>query len=215
VKSGQNSQDDTGFRFAAVSLCAVLCGVYAYQVFSGFDPGFNPSTSPGWKFFASVLGHSDLEHLFNNVFFIGLFGSMYELVTSERVFILAFFLSAAAGNLSAFLFFPESFIIGASGGAAGVLAALAAYRPGKVGLVFGVPMPMWAVLLGYLFINFAGLTGANNVAYEAHLFGMAAGLPLGLWNRSQPYTVKIPGPEPEDSEWQRRIRKWEDEYMMD
>ena len=206
---------EDGFRFAAVSLCAVLAGVYSLQVLTGFDPAFNAAESHPWKFLASMFGHSDLEHLANNAFFLGLFGSMYELLASEKAFFATFLLCGVAGNLSAFLFFPESFIIGASGGAAGVLAALAAYRPGKVGMVFGVPMPMWAVLLGYLFINFAGLTGSANVAYEAHLSGMLAGLAVGLRLRGQPYTLKVPEAEPEDSEWRSRIREWEEEYMMD
>jgi membrane associated rhomboid family serine protease len=206
---------EDGFRFAAVSLCAVLAGVYSLQVLTGFDLAFNAAESPAWKFLVSMFGHSDLEHLANNAFFLGLFGSMYELLASEKAFFATFLLCGVAGNLSAFLFFPESFIIGASGGAAGVLAALAAYRPGKVGMVFGVPMPMWAVLLGYLFINFAGLTGSANVAYEAHLSGMLAGLAVGLRLRSRPYTLRVPKAESEDSEWRRRIREWEEEYMMD
>ena len=140
--------DEDVFRFAAVSLCAVLAGVYYLQVLTGFDPAFNAAESHPWKFLASMFGHSDLEHLANNAFFLGLFGSMYVLLPPVNAFLAAFPVCGVAGNLAGFLFFPESVIIGASGGAAGVLAALAAYRPGKVGMVFGVPMPMWAVYWG-------------------------------------------------------------------
>jgi membrane associated rhomboid family serine protease len=53
------------------------------------------------------------------------------------------------------------------------------------------------------------------VAYEAHLSGMLAGLAVGIRLRSQPYTLRVPKAEPEDPEWRRRIREWEEEYMMD
>ncbi|MFB6190668.1 MAG: rhomboid family intramembrane serine protease [Candidatus Nanohaloarchaea archaeon] len=202
------------FNFVALQLTAVLGFIYAVQVLTGFDPGFNASTSPWWKFLTSVLGHSDLEHLLNNAFFIALFGSIYERLTSGKMFIATFVVSALVANLSAFIFFPATSIIGASGGAMGVLSALAVYRPRKIGLALGVPAPMWFVLLSYIFINFAGLPAATDVAYEAHLFGMLAGAPLGYLLRDRPY-LRDSGEEDElGDEWRRRIREWEEKWMM-
>lgn len=210
------------FNFVALQLCFLLAVVYFGQMITGFEPGFNPSMSPVWKFFTSIFGHSDLQHLANNLFFIGLFGSLYERFTSGRTFFLTFLVSALFANLSAFIFFPESFIIGASGGASGVLAAFAVYKPRQIGLALGVPLPMWAVLLGYVFINTAGLTGATNVAYEAHLLGMVTGALIGLRHRDQ----IIPEDNEKDEEleegedsipeenWREEIREWEEKWMM-
>ncbi len=202
------------FRFYALQLCAVFGFVYLVQVTTGFDPGYNASTSPIYKFFTSFLGHSDLQHLLNNVFFIGLFGSIYERLTSGRLFLSTFLASALTANLTAFVFFPETAIIGASGGGMGLMAALAVYRPRKIGLALGVPAPMWLVLGIYVLTNVAGLNSATGVAYEAHLLGLVAGSIIGLQLRKEPYLE----PEEEEEEfddWRRRIRRWEEKWMLD
>lgn len=94
----------------------------------------------------------------------------------------------------------------------GILAALAVYRPNKIGLALGVPLPMWAVLGTYIFINVAGLTAATNTAYEAHLLGMVVGAAVGLHLReevNQEEEEKL-----EEENWRKRIRDWEDKWMM-
>ncbi|MFB6209309.1 MAG: rhomboid family intramembrane serine protease, partial [Candidatus Nanohaloarchaea archaeon] len=194
-------------------LCGIFGAIYFLQVYYGVKLGFNPSTSPAWKFFSSIFAHSDLEHLFNNIFFIGLFGSIYERLTGSRVFILTFLVSAIFANLSAFIFFPESFIIGASGGGMGLMAALAVYRPNQPGLALGIPAPMWAALVVYVAINLAGLTGSTGTAYEAHLLGMLSGTVVGLSLRD--------GDEASDEDelddfenFRERIREWEEKWMM-
>lgn len=202
---------DESFDFAALKLCGVFGAVFALQAFTGFDPGFNASSSPWWKFLTSFLGHSGLEHLFNNLFFIGLFGSIYERLTSAKHLYLTFLASAVLANLAAFVFYPENAIIGASGGGMGLMAALAVYRPRKIGLALGVPAPMWAVLLIYIFINSAGLSAVTGTAYEAHLFGLVAGSAIGLHLRDG--GEERSGEEDLDN-WDERIRKWEEKYMM-
>ncbi|MFB6116431.1 MAG: rhomboid family intramembrane serine protease [Candidatus Nanosalina sp.] len=207
---------EKGLKFSALHLCTILFGVFVLQAFTGFDPGFNASKSSWWKFFASFLGHSDVEHLFNNLFFIGLFGTLYELLTSRKIFWSTFLVSAVGANLTAFIFYPDSFIIGASGGAMGLLSALAFYRPRKTGLALGVPAPMYMVLASYLLINFAGLTGSSSVAYEAHLFGLLTGGIIGLWLRTRENADSEAEKEFEEvSDWERKIREWERKYMFD
>lgn len=206
---------ESDFDFTALKLCAVLGAVFALQVFTGFNPGFRPG-EPFWKFFTSILGHSGIDHLSGNLFFIALFGSVYEKWTSSRIFLLTFLGAALAGNLTAFIFYPNSFIIGASAGGMGVMAALAVYRPNQIGLGLGVPLPMWAVLLSYIFIDLSGLTSASSVANEAHLLGVLAGAFIGLHLRDKKYRED----EKEDTEldgdtWKERIRKWEEKWMMD
>lgn len=187
--------------------------VFLVQSVTGFNPGFNASVSPLYKFFTSILGHSGMEHLFNNLFFLGLFGSILERYTSGRFFLYTFLVSALFANLSAFIFFPNSYVIGASGGAMGVLAALAVYRPNQIGLALGVPLPMWAVLILYTLIQFAGLTGSTNTAYEAHLFGMVSGAVIGYRMRENDLLDSNKDSNEED-EWRERIREWEEKWMM-
>lgn len=201
---------ERNFKFAAIGLCGVFLLVFLLQYLYGFNPGFNSEVSPWWKFFTSIFGHSDAEHLFNNLFFIGLFGSILELMTSRKKLLQVFLVSALFANLSAFFFFQGSYLIGASGGGMGILATLAVYRPNKIGLALGVPLPMWAVLGVYIFINVAGLSATTGVAYEAHLFGLIAGTFLGLRMREKPYVQD----SDDEENWRHRIRKWEEEWMM-
>lgn len=196
-------------------LVSILLIMFAVQVFTGFYPGFNASSSPIYKFFTSIFGHSSANHLFNNLFFIGLFGWIFERYTSGKLFVTTFLVSALFANLTAFIFYPESFIIGASGGAMGVLAALAVYRPNQIGLALGVPLPMWAVLIAYTFIQFAGLSGATGTAYEAHLFGMVTGGLIGYRVRDRGLTGFKISEDDEEDNWRQRIRRWEEEWMMD
>lgn len=204
------------FNYGAIKLSALLTIVYGIQAFTGAELAYKAFESPIWKFFTSFLAHGGLEHLFNNLFFIALFGSIYELHTSETEFYRAFFISAVFANLAAFVFFPDSYIVGASGGAMGVLAALTIYRPNQTGLALGIPAPMWAVLIVYIFINFAGITGTGGTAYEAHLLGILSGAYIGYRQRKSPL-ISLNEDEEEDdfSNWERRIRRWEREHMRD
>lgn len=208
-----NRMPEEKFNFTALKLCGVFVAVYALQYFYGFEPGFNASSSEFYKFFTSILGHSGPEHLFNNIFFIGLFGSILERLSSSRTLLLTFVISALFANISAFIFFPQSFILGASGGGMGIMAALAIYRPKKIGLAFGIPLPMWAALGLYILTNLAGLTGSNSTAYEAHLLGMVAGGLIGLYLKDFSRKQKE-DEELEDDNWRERIRDWEDKWMM-
>lgn len=201
------------FYFSAIVLSLILTLVYFVQVTTGFNPAFQVGGNPE-NFILSIFGHSDAEHLYNNVFFILVFGTVFELRSSAKMFLATFLGSALLANLTAFIFYTESAIIGASGGAMGVLAALAAYRPRDIGLALWVPLPMWAVLIAYLFINFAGLTGMTNVAYEAHLVGLFAGLGIGYLLRDQEYLTSEDEEDLEEDNWKQKIEAWERKYML-
>jgi len=204
------------FRFTALQLVFVFFMVYLGQMITGFDPGFNASSSPWWKFFTSFFGHSGLEHLLNNAFFIALFGSIYERLTSQRMFLFTFFSSAVLANFSAFVFFPETVVIGASGGGMGLMAALALYKPRMPGLALGIPAPMWFVLLAYAFIDVVGLSATTTgIAHEAHLLGMVSGGLTGLYLRDEPYLKRKGDKEEVEEDWRRKIREWEEKWMLD
>jgi membrane associated rhomboid family serine protease len=196
--------------------CAFLIGIFALQTFTGFDPGFQAYESDPINFFLSFFGHSDAEHLFNNIFFLGLFGTVFELITSRKTFIYTFLISAIFANFTAFIFYTDSYIIGASGGAMGVLSALAVYRPRKIGLALGIPVPMYIVLGVYVMINLAGVGTATGTAYEAHLFGLLTGSIIGIWMKDFDSSEDEEGnnEELDEENWEEKIRGWEEKYML-
>lgn len=207
------------YNFTALKFCGLLAVFYILQILLEFDPGFQAYESPSINFFLSFLGHSSMDHLFNNLFFIGLFGTIYEFLTSRKVFIYTFLASAVFTNFTAFIFYTESSIIGASGGAMGLLSALAVYRPRKIGLALGIPVPMYVVLAVYVMINLAGIGSGTGTAYEAHLFGLLTGTILGIWLRDDGNGDKkdrddSEAEDQEESNWEARIRGWEEKHML-
>ena len=199
--------------YGALTLCAFLFLVYTAQTLFNLELAYRPGVEY-YRFLTSIFAHSGLEHLINNLFFIGLFGTVYELHTNGRTFILTFLGSALLANLTAFVFYPETFILGASAGAMGVLSALAVYRPKQIGIGLGVPMPMWAVLIAYIFIDTVSLGGMNSIANEAHLAGLLVGGLIGYNLREEKQQ------EEKDDEdelgfdnWEKRIREWEEKWM--
>ena len=207
-------EDD--LNYMALQLCAVLTAVYGLQVFTGFDPAFQFGETALHTFFTSFLGHSGPEHLFNNLFFIALFGTVLELEAGSSRFIKVFVGSAVFANLTSVFYYSQP-VIGSSGGAMGVLAALAVYRPQKPGLAMGVPLPMWSVLAIYVFIQLAGLTGSSTTAYMAHLFGLVAGAFFGLRIKEEEETESSTRSQEkgEEDSWDQRIKSWEKKYMLD
>lgn len=212
-----------GLNYSALSLCGVLFIVYGFQVFFNLNLAYRPGVE-FYRFFTSFFAHSGLEHLLNNIFFLGLFGTIFEMHTDSKTFLITFSVSAILANLTAFVFYPETFILGASAGAMGVLAALAVYRPNQTGIGLGVPMPMWGVLITYIFIDLVGLGGTNTTANEAHLAGLLVGAVQGYrlrgrdvkksYGKKSMKKEEASGSENVEIEnWEQRIRRWEEKWM--
>ncbi|MFO7793973.1 MAG: rhomboid family intramembrane serine protease [Candidatus Nanohaloarchaea archaeon] len=212
-------------NYTALYLCAFFFLIYGAQVFFGLELAYRPGVEY-YRFFTSFFAHSGLEHLLNNIFFLGLFGTIFTIHTDSKTFLTTFFISAVLANLTSFVFYPDTFILGASAGAMGVLAALAIYRPKQTGIGLGVPMPMWAVLISYIFIDLVGLGGTNTTANEAHLAGLFVGAITGYSLRDREYNLKksygkkreqreekIESDDLEIDNWEQRIRRWEEKWM--
>lgn len=206
---------EKGLSYTAFTLCGFLFMVYGIQVFFNLELAYRPGVEY-YRFLTSIFAHSGIDHLTNNLFFIGLFGTIYEIQTDSSTFLITFLVSGLLANLTAFVFYPETFILGASAGAMGILAALAVYRPNQIGLGLGVPMPMWAVLFAYMFIDLVGIGGANTTANEAHLAGLLVGAIMGYRIRDGD-EGKNEGIEESDDlgfeNWDERIEAWEEKWM--
>lgn len=207
-------KENQGLKFTALTLCAFLFLVYSLQIFFNLELAYRPGVEY-YRFFTAIFAHSGLQHLLNNLFFIGLFGTIYNMHTNSRIFLTTFLVSGILANFTAFIFYPETFILGASAGAMGILSALAVYRPKQIGIGLGVPMPMWAVLIVYIFIDLVGVGGTNTTANEAHLAGLLVGAVMGYRLRENELIEKRKEEE-EDlgfDNWEERIRKWEEKWM--
>ncbi|UCH34680.1 MAG: rhomboid family intramembrane serine protease [Armatimonadota bacterium] len=200
--------------FATYGLLVANCVVFLfYQLpywadgHHGAGPfGFVPSAPETRALVVSMFSHGGLGHLFWNMLFLWLFGSIVEDVLGPVMF-LGFYLGGQMGatllDVSiAKAFAPASLIVprvGASGAIAGILGLSAVCFSGvriKVAYFFGIiflwrvgvwRIPAWFFLGLWIAVQFVGgffstslsaATGqaVGGVAYWAHIGGVAAGM---------------------------------------
>lgn len=165
-----------------------------------------------WIIITHIFLHGGIEHLFYNMFALALFGSILERVIGGKKFLIVFFVSGVIAGIGSILFYEAS--IGASGAIYGILGTLAILRPRMtVYMGLGFPMPMivavffWAAgdLLGFF-------APSENVAYAAHLFGLAFGFIYGIYLRKEhgePFRKRKSKAHIGEEEF----REWEDEWF--
>lgn len=141
----------------------------------------------------SMYTHFDFFHLFYNILGLAFIGIIFEQRIGTRPFILLYLLSGLAGTLAFAAIYWNNMsvaVIGASGAISGVLGGFARLFPNErmAMLMFFVPlppMPIWIIVGIFVFIQVFFL-GGTNIAIEAHLGGLAAGVILA------PLVVRIP-----------------------
>ena len=101
-----------------------------------------------------------------------------------KKFLTVYFAGGILGNiLYIFLAPPLSMAIGASGAIFALGGTLAVMRPKLRVFIFPlpIPLPLWAAVIGgFLIISFF-----PNVAWQAHLGGLAFGLTIGYFFRKR------------------------------
>jgi membrane associated rhomboid family serine protease len=163
-----------------------------------------------WTIVTSIFLHGSFEHLFYNMFALGLFGSVLERIIGGKKFLILFFVSGVIAGMGSVLFYTAS--IGASGAIFGIIGTLGILRPGmRVYMGYGVPMPMAIAVVLWAIGDLVGLFAPSEVANAAHLFGLAFGLILGFYLRKQYKETQIKRKEPKIDE--EEFEEWEDEWM--
>lgn len=133
--------------------------------------------------------HGDFMHLAGNMLFLWVFGDNVEDAMGHLKYLVFYLLCAAAGAFAHQLVIPnsEAPLIGASGAAAGVVAAYLVLHP-KVRvwiLAFGrIPLrlsAMWVIgaWIGFQLFNFIFMP-ESHVSWAAHIGGIIAGAVLVL-----------------------------------
>ena len=126
-----------------------------------------------WRLFSSMFLHSDLLHLFMNMFTLLLYGSLVEKFFKRYEYLIIYFFSGFLGNLFTLMLYPpNSLSVGASGAIFGLLGAafvLVARSNERTVLVLAI-----IYLIYFLVASFQ--PGINA---WAHLFGLIGGLLFG------------------------------------
>lgn len=187
--------------------------------------------------------HADIMHLGGNMLFIWVFGDNIEDAMGHVRFLLFFLLCAFIASWFHAFSFPQSDapLIGASGAAAGIVAAYLMLHPRvKIWVLFlgRIPLKLPAYVLIGLWIAFQVVmylsASDSKVSWAAHVGGIIAGIVLvGLFKRrgvplfdteiiipktvelepsaSLPPNIKPAPPSPRQTKWGRKAAKPADE----
>lgn len=139
-----------------------------------------------WTLVTSIFIHADFLHILFNMFALFIFGQTLRRFIGDNTFLLVFFAGGIVGNL---LFWGINqdeliFAVGASGAVYAIAGALVVLVPRMRIALWGIiPMPLWVFVAIFLGILSIPGVAPSNVAWEAHLGGLATGLVFGYFFR--------------------------------
>ena len=145
-----------------------------------------------WTMVTSLFVHAGLWHIIANMMTFYFFGSYLSRLVGEAKLLIIYFGGGILGSIffillaflggvvsNRFLGSPFSTAVGASGAVFALGGALAVMRPKLRVFIFPIPapLPLWvAVIGGFIVVSFF-----PNVAWQAHLGGLAFGLIAGYF----------------------------------
>ncbi len=137
-----------------------------------------------WTIVTSIFLHVSIGHILANMITLYFFGKYLYTLIGEKKFLVVYFIGGILGNIFYVLLGPPlSIAIGASGAVFTVGGVLAVMRPKLRVFVFPIPapLPLWVAVVGGFFI----ISFLPNVAWQAHLGGLAFGLTIGYFFRKR------------------------------
>lgn len=199
--------------YATVYLLILITIAFLVQVtVNGFTDSFvlvsKDVIEKPWTLLTSIFLHGSLSHLLSNVFALLFFGILLEGLLGARRFVAIYL---GAGLLaSIFSIFLYEATLGASGAIFGIIGSLAILRPKLAVYAFGIPMPMFAAVIMWAMLDFAGLFYPSNTANLAHISGLIAGLTAGFTLRKE---FKESPRKKEKPLKEKELDEWEESYM--
>ena len=136
-----------------------------------------------WQLFTYMFMHANFPHILFNMLILFFFGNFLIGLVGNTKFLIVYLLGGIAGNL---LFMalntPYSLVIGASGALFAVEGTLVVLKPNipVTFLLIPVAIPLWSSVIIAFLLTFMA---SGNIAWEAHLGGLAFGLLAGLFFR--------------------------------
>ena len=137
-----------------------------------------------WTIITSIFLHANIWHILFNMITLYFFGRYLCVLLGGGKFLTVFFIGGILGNvLYLLLGEPFSIAMGASGAVFALGGVLAVMRPKLRVFVFPIPapLPLWAAVIG----GFLIISAFPNVAWQAHLGGLAFGLAIGYFFRKK------------------------------
>ena len=140
----------------------------------------------------SMFLHANFLHLASNMIALLFLGGAVESKAKSWQYIIVYFLAGIAGSLSMFVpifgYDSSTLAVGASAAISGLVGLGIFISPGKL-TMFPIIIPIPFVIAGALFFLTTStllFATADQVAYPAHLLGLASGAIFGfLWSKER------------------------------
>ncbi len=179
-------------RYAEASVLVLIAINVVLYIATLADPdlvytlGLQPSTwmERPWTLITNLFIHGGLWHIAANMLTLYFFGRYLCMLVGDARFLTLYFLGGIAGNfLYILLSSSDAVVIGASGAIFAVAGALTLMAPKLRVFIFPIPapLPLWVAVIG----GFVILSLFPNVAWQAHLGGLAVGLAAGYFLKSR------------------------------
>ncbi|MCB0698885.1 MAG: rhomboid family intramembrane serine protease [Chitinophagales bacterium] len=143
------------------------------------------NTSEYHRFITSGFVHSDMVHLFFNMYVLYMFGeaveTMYSIYWGKKVlFFIMYMLALLASSLPSFAKHRENYYyraLGASGAVSAVVFSFIYFQPWAILKIFGI-IPIPAIVAGILYLvysAYAAKKAQDNIGHDAHFYGAVFG----------------------------------------
>jgi len=183
-------------RFAATSILVLIAANLVLFIATLASPdlihtlGLQPAIwlERPWTLLTNLFIHGSMWHIAANMLTLYFFGRYLSMMIGDARFLTVYFLGGIIGNFFYILLEPSGpTAIGASGAIFAVAGVLTVMAPKLRVFVFPIPapLPLWVAVIG----GFVILSFFPNVAWQAHLGGLALGLVAGYFFRGKQRNV--------------------------
>ena len=144
-------------------------------------------TQKPWTIITSMFLHVDFWHIFSNMLVLFFFGRIIFKIVGGWRFLVIYFVGGLAGNLLYLWIGPQhSIALGASGAVYAIAGTLVVLMPNMRVALWGIiPLPLWVFTVVFLGVLSIPPFASANLAWQAHLGGLAVGLIAGFICRRQ------------------------------
>jgi uncharacterized protein len=144
-----------------------------------------------WTIITSMFVHENIWHILFNMIALFFFGRVLLQIIGQNKFLLVYFIGGILGNVAFIIANTSSgtLVVGASGAIYAIAGALVVMMPNMRVALWGIiPMPLWVFVVIFLgLLSLPPFTGSN-IAWQAHMGGLATGLVTGyIFRRSRRY----------------------------
>lgn len=135
-----------------------------------------------YQFITSGMVHKDWSHLIFNMLSYYFFAFDLERTIGHWQFGLLYVLSLILSDIPTVLKHKDHYnyhSLGASGAVCAVVFSFIMFSPLTTMIIFPIPVPIWAVVYGFLFLiytSYAGRKANDGINHDAHFYGALAGV---------------------------------------